>query len=60
MDISSVGSFSIQASLASTQHLGSIAVMKKAMDFQETQAAALVDSLQAAVPSSGHVLDMYI
>ncbi|MCI9576794.1 MAG: putative motility protein [Clostridiales bacterium] len=60
IDVSAIAAASIGMSMAQTQQAASISVMKKVMDSQETQAAALIENLQAAnpAPSFGHQLDV--
>lgn len=60
MDLAAIGAASIQMSLAKTQQAVDVTMVKKAMDIQETQAAALIDSLQNAGPSFGHRIDVRI
>lgn len=63
MDLSSVGTASIQMHLSQTQQAVGVSLLKKSMDQQETQADALIQSLQAAAPAappSGHKLDRMI
>lgn len=58
MDISAIASASIDMSLAKVQQGVEVAVAKKAMNFQEQQATALLE--QMTPPASfGHALDVY-
>ena len=59
MDVMSVGAMSIAMHQAQLQQATDVLMMRKVMDLQESQAAALVESLsQAAPPASGHHLDL--
>lgn len=60
MDLAAVGQISTQMHMAQTQQAVGVSLTKKVMDTQETQAAALIESLEAAVPtqSFGHKLDV--
>lgn len=59
MDIGAIGTASIGMHLAQAQQSAGIAVMKKAMGFEESQAAALIEDLRQAVPASfGQRLDV--
>ncbi len=60
MDLSSIGALSIQMHMGQVQQAANISLLRKAMDLQESQTDALVQSLQSAVPPSGHVLDRMI
>lgn len=44
--------------MAETQQAAGIALTKKAMDVQQTQAAALIEMMQPT--SFGHIIDTYI
>ncbi len=58
MDISSsIASASIGLNQAKLMQMVGIAVAKKVMNHQETQAAALIEQLQSAAPPSNHRLD---
>lgn len=58
MDLSAVGAYSIEMNLAQVQQAVGVSMLKGAMEVQETQAVQLIESLQAAVPSFGHQLDI--
>lgn len=60
MELSAVGAASIEMSLASTQQAVGLTMVKKTMDLQEAQAAALNQMMQQAAPSFGHLLDVRI
>ncbi|MCI8649954.1 MAG: putative motility protein [Anaerotruncus sp.] len=56
-----IAAMSIDMSLAKTQNAVGIAMTKKAMDLQQTEAAAMVEmlaSVPTASPSFGHSLDI--
>lgn len=62
MEIEAIAAASIGMSMAKTAAAVDIAMTKKVMDFQETMAANLIESLESAVPtlppSFGHKLDV--
>lgn len=59
MDALSVGAMSIAMHQSQLQQAVNLSVMKKVMNLQETEAAALIENLQEALPpSSGHQLDI--
>lgn len=63
METMAIAAMSVQMGLAQTQQAVDVTMTKKAMNLQESQAAALLDSLQTAIPtpnSYGHQVDMYI
>ena len=59
-----IAALSMGLSAAKYQQAVDISVTKKAMSLQETQAAALIESLQTAIPqqpvSFGHQLDVLV
>lgn len=63
MDTMSIAAMSVQMSSAKFSQAVDIATTKKAMNFQENQAAQLIQSLQEAnpvQPSFGHKLDVLV
>lgn len=60
MDLAAVGQMSIDMHMAQTQEAVGVAVTKKAMDVQETQATALIQMMQRQPTSYGRTLDQYI
>ena len=61
MDVMAVGALSIAMHQTQLQQATDVLMMRKAMDLQETQATALIEDLQQAVPSpSGHQLDILV
>ena len=50
MDVLAAGALSIAMHQTQLQQSANIAVMKKAMNLQESQAAALIEDLQQSVP----------
>lgn len=60
MDLAAIGAMSIDMSMSNLQQSVNISVMKGAMEVQQTQATALIESIQSMPVSFGHRLDMYI
>lgn len=62
MDISAIAAASIDMSMSQVQQQASVSVAKKAMGFQETQAAQVLDMLNdiPAPVSYGHQLDVRV
>lgn len=59
MDVLAAGALSIAMHQTQLEQYANIAVMKKAMNLQESQAAALIEDLQQSVPFPGdHQLDI--
>ncbi len=58
MDISAIGAASITMSQSRLMQSVDVAMMRKVMDSQKTQAAALIEDLQQAVPEPGHQLNI--
>ena len=59
MDPMSIAAMSIDKAQSNVQLQASVAVTKKAMNFQETQVAELMEMLPQQ-PSFGHKLDIYV
>ena len=59
MDIGAIASASIDMHLAQAQQGAQIAVLKKAMNMEASQAAQLIEQM-APPPSFGHQLDVYV
>lgn len=58
MDISVIGAASTAMAMAQTQQAVGVTMTRKAMDMQETQAAALIETMQQASPAPAtHLLD---
>ena len=60
MDISSIVSSSVSANQSRLKQSVDVAVIKKAMDVQEAQAANLIQALKESAPSFGHLLDIKV
>ena len=61
MDVTAAAAASIAMHQSQLQQAMSISVMKKVMDSQETQGAALIEELrQAAPPPAGQQLDIFV
>ncbi len=61
MDVMLAGAMSIAMSQSQVQQAANMSIMKKAMNLQESQAAALVENLEKSVPTpppSTHKLDI--
>ncbi len=58
MDVSGIAATSISMHTAQVSQQADISVMKKAMQQQENDGAALIQSLQTASPASNHALDI--
>lgn len=59
MDVLAAGALSIAMHQTQLEQYANIAVMKKAMNLQESQAAALIEDLQQSGPFPGdHQLDV--
>lgn len=59
MDLtSSIAAASMVSSQAKLAQAVNVAVIKKSIDQQETQGAALIELLETAAPPSNHILDV--
>lgn len=56
MNISVIGAGSTAMAMAKTQQSVDVAMTKKVMDLQETQAAALIETMQQSAPNP-HMFD---
>jgi len=60
MDVSSIAAISVLMHQNQTQQSVNVAVIKKAMDVQETAAGNLIETLLEPIPSFGYKLDIKV
>lgn len=62
MDSSSVAAASMQMSMMNTMQQASVALLRKAMQAEQSEAAAIVEQLQTAIPTdpTNRLLDIHI
>lgn len=62
MDPSSVAAASMQMSMMNTMQQASVALLRKAMQAEQSEAAAIVEQLQTAIPTdpTNRLLDIHI